>query len=308
MEKELLRKGKPQVPARRTQASGRVATTLARKFFGHRFVYAVLSQRALGLSIGVNLNPDKACNFACVYCEVDRRHAAREPKVDVEVMAEELQQMLALARDHRVRELPGYQSVPEELLQLKEVALSGDGEPTLCPNFEEVVRAVVHIRAQHLFPFFKMVLITNATGLHLPAVQLGLESFTSHDEIWAKLDVGTQAHMDRINAPKPAVLGIATVGLDSVMENILKLACQRAVVIQSLFPLAYGHGPTGEEIEHYVQRLQELKQGGAKIPLVQVYSAHRPAMAKHIGHLPLQELSKIARRIREVTGLKAEVF
>src|ERR1041385_9550500 len=134
-----------------------------RGFFGNRFVYAVISQRAHGLSIGVNMNPDKFCNFDCVYCEVDRRENSHDTKVDLAVLSAELRKMLGLVQGGNIRELPGYQSVPQELLQLKEVALSGDGEPTLCPNFAEVVEAVVHVRAQRDYPFFKIVLITNST-------------------------------------------------------------------------------------------------------------------------------------------------
>ena len=60
---------------------------------GNRFVYAAISQRARGLSIGVNLNPDKRCNFDCVYCEVDRDTPGRARRVDVAVMASELERL-----------------------------------------------------------------------------------------------------------------------------------------------------------------------------------------------------------------------
>lgn len=280
----------------------------SRSFFENCFVYAVISQRARGLSIGVNLNPDKFCNFDCVYCEVDRAERVRASDVDIETMSKELRNMLTLARQGRVRELPSYQSVPEELLELKEVALSGDGEPTLCPNFRDVVQEVVHIRAQSLPPAFKIVLLTNATGLHLPEVQNGLQLLTSKDEIWAKLDVGTQAWMDKVNCPKTSETSCPNVRLELVLENILGLGRQRSIVIQSLFPLIDGQAPPAEEIEQYVQRLRELKEAGAQISLVQIHSAHRPAVHTNVGHLPLQSLFQIAQRVRQVTNLKAEVF
>ena len=94
--------------------------------------------------------------------------------------AAELKKMLACVQQNQVKELAEYRTVPEELLQLKEVALSGDGEPTLCPIFDEVVQELVHIRAQQ--PFFKLVLITNATGLHLEPVQNGLHWFTAQGQ------------------------------------------------------------------------------------------------------------------------------
>jgi wyosine [tRNA(Phe)-imidazoG37] synthetase (radical SAM superfamily) len=271
-----------------------------RDFLDNRFVYAVVSARARGLSVGVNMNPDKQCNFDCVYCEVHRDGSPRERHLIPEVMADELKKTLAYVLAGRLRERPWYHTLPDELLQLRHVALSGDGEPTFAPNFVEAVQAVVHVRALGGFPFFKMVLITNATGLDQPQVQRGLKFFTRSDEIWAKLDGGTQAYLnkvDRMNVP-----------LEKILSNILLLARQRPVVIQSLFPAIDGEEPPLEEIEQYAQRLKELKAGGAQIPLVQIYSATRPTPNSGCGHLPLKTLSRIAHAVRQATGLKAEVF
>src|SRR5579864_4071125 len=66
-----------------------------RDYLDNRFVYVVVSSRARGLSIGINMNPDKTCNFDCVYCEVHRNEAPREQILDVDVMAAELNKTLA---------------------------------------------------------------------------------------------------------------------------------------------------------------------------------------------------------------------
>jgi len=279
--------------------NGRTKTP-AREPLGQSLVYCVISQRAKGLSIGVNMNPDGNCNFDCIYCEVDRRRCTGAPEVEVARMRNELDHVLELAITGRLREYPAFQSTPAELLELKEVALSGDGEPTLCPNFREVVEEVAHLRAAGRWPFFKVVLITNATGLHIPAVRSGIEILTSFDEVWVKLDVGTQQGMDIINR--------ADARIEMVMENIIHLGRERPVVIQSLFPLLRGAEPTVPEIDAYLERLRALRDAGTKIDYVQVYSAHRPAVHPDCGHLPLRSLSGIAKRVREETGLRAEVF
>ena len=67
-----------------------------RLFHENTFVYPVLSRRSRGLSIGVNLNPDKVCNFDCIYCQVDRRSAAVTDFVAVERLLAELEQTLEL--------------------------------------------------------------------------------------------------------------------------------------------------------------------------------------------------------------------
>ncbi|HZR16805.1 MAG TPA: radical SAM protein [Verrucomicrobiae bacterium] len=271
-----------------------------RESLNHRFVYVVVSPRARGLSVGVNMNPDKKCQFNCVYCEVDRSAIGPEQKLDVTQMAGELTKTLEYIRSGRLRELPAFRRVPDELLQLRHVALSGDGEPTLAPEFPEALQAVMHVRALGGFPFFKLVLITNAVALDLPTVRRGIAHLSKQDEVWAKLDGGTQAYLNRING--------ADVPLAKVLANILALGRERPVVIQSLFPAIGGQEPPLEEVEEYARRLQELRQAGAQISLVQIYSASRPTPRSECTHLPLRVLSGIAQKVRQATGLNVEVF
>jgi len=271
-----------------------------RDFLGHRFVYAVISQRARGLSIGVNLNPEKYCNFDCVYCEVERGKPREEKPVDTGVLSAELTKILDAAGQGELRALPQFRNIPAELLQLKEVALSGDGEPTLCPNFDQALEAVLRVRSQRP-KFLKIVLISNTAGLFRPHVERGWRQLAQEDEFWLKLEAGTQNYMQQINRPDH-------LALKDVMANVLQVGRERPVIIQSLFPLLDGEEPSFEEIDAYVHRLQELKAAGAQITMVQIYSAHRPAQNPNCRHLPLGSLSAIAKRVREGTGLHAEVF
>jgi wyosine [tRNA(Phe)-imidazoG37] synthetase (radical SAM superfamily) len=280
------------IPARET------AFDRPRDWLGNRFVYAVISARARGLSLGVNVNPDKKCNFDCSYCEVDRRVPALENRLDVDVLAVELRKTIDFIQSGRLAAHPSYHSLPSELLQLRQVALSGDGEPTLAPNFIEAVQAVVRVRA--LGGFFKIVLITNGTGLDQPAVLRGLEYLTKSDEIWIKLDGGTQSFIDKVNRPD--------VPLEKILANILLVGRQRPVIIQSLFPAIHGDEPPFEEIREFGLRLKELKAGGAEISTVQIYSAARPGVNAEWGHLPLRVLSQIAQMVRQTAGIRAEVF
>ncbi len=269
-----------------------------RDFLGNRFVYAVISSRAGGLSLGVNVNPDKRCNFDCSYCEVDRRQPSHETKLNVDVMAAELHKSIGYIQSGKIAERPWYHSLPPELMRLRQVALSGDGEPTLASNFVEAVQAVVRVRA--LGGFFKIVLITNGTGLDQPPVLRGLDFLTKSDEIWIKLDGGTQSFIDKVNRPD--------VPLEKILSNILLVGRQRPIVIQSLFPAIHGDEPPFEEIREYALRLKELKAGGAQISVVQIYSAARPGVNAEWGHLPLRVLSQIAQTVRATAGLRAEVF
>jgi wyosine [tRNA(Phe)-imidazoG37] synthetase (radical SAM superfamily) len=287
-------------PAARARSCPQTAFGSPRDFLDNRYVYAVVSARARGLAVGVNMCPDKRCNFQCVYCEVHRNGAVPDCRLDVDVLAAELKKTLVFVRTGRLRERPWYRTLPDELLQLRHVALSGDGEPTLAANFAEALQAVVHVRALSGLPFFKLVLLTNSTGLDLPHVHQGLKHLTRSDEVWAKLDGGTQAYINKVNR--------ASVPLEKVLSNILMLARERPVVIQSLFPAINGEEPPLEEIDQYARRLLDLKKAGAQISLVQIYSATRPSLNSESGHLPLKVLSRIAHTVRQTTGLAAEVF
>jgi hypothetical protein len=134
----------------------------------------------------------------------------------------------------------------------------------------------------------------------MPQVQEGLKHFTKSDEIWVKLDGGTQAYMNKVNR--------SAVPLDKILSNLLLLGRQRPVVVQSLFPEIHGEEPPLEEVEQYAARLAELRSAGADISQVQIYSATRPAANSDCGHLPLKALSRIAHTVRQVTGVRTEVF
>src|SRR5215472_5052144 len=285
---------------RPSMVSDETAFGYPRDFLDNQYVYLVLSPRAGGLSVGVNLNPVVHCNLNCLYCEVDRALPARAPRLDVEGMACELSETLSLAYEGGLRQRPRYARLPEQLLEVRHVALSGDGEPTLSRHFVEAMESVVHLRAVGKFPFFKIVVITNSTGLDQPEVKRGIRYLTREDEVWAKLDAGTQEYFNRISG--------SAISIEKITSNILTLGRERPVVIQSLFPSIDGAEPAEEEIEMYARRLRFLKQNGAEISLVQIYSATRPMARRGCGHLPLKTLSRIAKAVRSVAGLRAEVF
>lgn len=276
------------------------ASDRLREFIGFRYVYAVVSPRAHGLVIAVNVNPDKRCNFNCAYCDVDRSLSPTGDLINLEVMTDELLQMLSLVHAGELGNFYCYRNTAPELLEFKHVALSGFGEPTLSPMFLEVVRTVVHVRALSLVPAFKIVLVTNATRLESAEVREALKLFTPSDEIWAKLDAGTQAYMNIVNHPDRS--------LEKVLRSILMVARSRPVVIQSLFPLLDNKEPSLEEIDQYAWCLHDLRKAGAQIPLVQIYSTTRPAVNPNCRHLSLKTLAYIAQRVRDISGLNAEVF
>src|SRR5580765_5198757 len=101
-----------------------------RRFETNRFVYPVVSRRSEGISVGVNLNPDKVCNFDCIYCQVDRTTQSETPFVGTQQLLEELEATLRLAASGELFDHPPFQNTPPRFRRLNDIAFSGDGEPT----------------------------------------------------------------------------------------------------------------------------------------------------------------------------------
>lgn len=272
-----------------------------RSFEANRYVYAVISRRSKGLSIGINLNPDKACNFDCVYCQVDRRTPAEVREVDLGQLRQELVEMIGLARSGAIFELERYRQTPLSLRRWNDIALSGDGEPTAAREFLEVVRLVVEVKRQLGLQGVKVLLLTNATLLHRPQVQQALAILDENEgEIWAKLDAGTANYYQLIER--------TSIPFQRVLDNLQLVARQRPIVIQSLFLRWQGEPPGAEEIEAYCQRLCDIVQAGGKIRLVQVYTVAREPAEAEAAPLSDAELDDLSKTVRQRTGLPVETY
>lgn len=265
------------------------------------FVYPVLSRRSKGISIGINPNPDKICNFDCIYCQVDRKVPARVTKVDMPTLEYELGTLLTMVKTRELKSVPPFDRVRDELFVLRDIALSGDAEPTTSRYFLEIIKTAVRIKREAGFPHLKIVIITNATGLNRPTVREALLWLDQHNgEIWAKLDAGTEAYYNEIDK--------SHVPFQRVLDNIQRVAKDRPVVIQSMFIKHNGIGPSQAEIEAYCGRLNEILSSGGEIKLVQVYTVARPPAETSVTELSRSEVDAIATAVRDRTGLATESY
>lgn len=261
------------------------------------YVYPVISRRAKGLSVGVNLNPDKACNFACVYCQINRGVHRILTGVDLAILHDELHLALEEAVSGRLWAEERFARTPPELRRINDVAFSGDGEPTCLGNFDRAVTVGAAALRHFDLPAVKLVVITNATQLDRPQVQRALPILDeANGEIWAKLDAGTEERFQRINRPHGGIT------LERIVENIASVARGRPVVIQSLLLRLDGEPPGSEEVEAYCDRLVEIGERGGQIRLVQLHSVARPPAEASASTLGEEQLEAIAARVRERLG------
>jgi wyosine [tRNA(Phe)-imidazoG37] synthetase (radical SAM superfamily) len=264
-----------------------------REFEQNRYVYPVLSRRSSGISSGINLNPDKVCNFDCAYCQVDRTMPGRYRRVDLRILDRELKDILIDAKTGRLFAHPPFAAVLKPLREIKDISFSGDGEPTTFPRFKEAVELVIRTKEDTGFGHLRIVTITNATMFHRPKVKQALSLLDRHNgEIWAKLDAGTERYYKLVD--------VTTVPFKRILDNILDAARRRPIVIQGLFMRLHGKPPEEAEIKAYCNCLRDIVSHGGKIKLVQVYTVARVPARPYVTPLSDGEVDAIAEQVGKI--------
>ncbi|HEY3383748.1 MAG TPA: hypothetical protein VGK32_18440 [Vicinamibacterales bacterium] len=272
-----------------------------RRWADNLFVYAVVSRRSHGVSVGINLNPGKECNFDCVYCQVDRHVPPRVRKVDLDRLATELHTVLAAAADGSLYDAPPFTAIAPDSRVVRDIAFSGDGEPTTCPHLKAAVEIAAAARRRFDLDGTKIVLITDAAYLARPAVRDALVVLDANNgEIWAKLDAGTEEHFTLIDRPN--------VTLQQVLEGILDAARIRPVVIQSLWMRVHDAVPSVQEVVAYCNRVIELRRAGAQLKGLQIYTIARTPAERWVRPLTDEELDALAAIVRERVDVPIETF
>ena len=263
---------------------------------GLKYVYAVVSRRAGGVSVGINLNINNACNWACIYCQVPNLRRGGPPPIDLEMLERELRGFLGeiLFGDYLQR------NAPAEARRLVDVALSGNGEPTSAAEFAEVVERVGHLIAEFgLQGKVKLRLITNGSLMRHPYVQHGVARIGElGGEVWFKLDRATEAGIRLVNG-----VGLAP---QKIVESILLCAGLAPTWIQSCFFAIDEEPPGDQEVAAYLELLAAV---GKRIQGVHLYGLARPSMQPEktrLSALPPDSLEALSRRI-DALGIQTVV-
>jgi wyosine [tRNA(Phe)-imidazoG37] synthetase (radical SAM superfamily) len=273
-----------------------------RRFREFRYVYPVISRRSGGLSLGVNLSPDALCNFSCVYCQVlaeeDCQHYSRLTRpVDPEQLELELRKLIGLVQDGSLFHDEWFARTPPEKRAVRDIAFSGDGEPTLSPEFSEAVNRIANLRKELCPADTKIVLITNATTLHVQSVRNDLQTMLENNgEIWAKLDAGTPEYFRTISR--------SSIPYEKILLNLSEFSKEFPLVIQSCFLLLHGLPPTEPEILQYTERLKLFD----KILRIQIYTVARSTPEPWVLPLSNFQLDSIAEIVQKITGYHVDAF
>lgn len=266
-----------------------------REYNSLAYAYPVISRRAKGLSIGVNLNPDKVCNWDCPYCQVDRTTPAKVTQVDEDQLIAELRQVANDAISGALWQHPRFASTPQELRVIRDFAFAGDGEPTSYQGLASVLGALIAMKRELGLEQVPINILTNASLFHLKHVQAGLALLADvPSDLWCKLDAGTQEYFEQVNRSK--------FKLEHCYQNTLWLAKQRPITIQSMFLRMDGEAMSEDELNAYLDRLAGILREGGPLKQVQVYTIARVPSEDRCQPLKRAEVDAIAARVRKVVG------
>lgn len=265
-----------------------------RDIAGLKYIYPVLSRRAGGLSIGVNFNINNACNWRCIYCQVPNLTVGSAPKMDFQLLEEELRFFL-----HSVLHGDFYQQfqVPEAQRVIKDIAISGNGEPTSLKEFAQAIELIGSVATElGVFPDSHYVLITNGSLIHQTKVQAGLKVLKAYSgEVWFKLDSATQAGQ--------ALMNNAGQHYQAHLKN-LELATQCCPTKLQTCLLDYdGKGLSEQERVAFLDLLTSLKTSNVTVQKVMLYTIARPSLqpeANRLAPLSITVLNGFADEIRRL--------
>ncbi|HEY5994926.1 MAG TPA: radical SAM protein [Gallionellaceae bacterium] len=265
-----------------------------------RYVYAVLSRRAGGVSVGINLNTNNACNWRCIYCQVPGLTRGAAPPVDMAQLERELRTFLheLLHGDFMQRR------VPEGMRRIVDIAISGNGEPTSSEGFADVIDLVCRLKHELGLPAqLKLVLITNGSLMQRETVQRGLRRMAhEHGEVWFKLDRASEPGMQFVNDTQ--------IKLDRVRDNLrIALSCCPNTWLQTCWFTVDGLAPDKQDEVDYLGFIDMLLSHGIRPRGVLLYTVARPSLqpeAPRLGALTVEALNNFAARIKAV-GLDVQV-
>lgn len=268
---------------------------------GLTYVYPVISRRSGGLSVGINLNPNNACNWRCIYCQVPGLQYGAAPEINLIQLQDELDGLL----NHVIHgDFYAQHDVQEGLREIKDIALSGNGEPTSAKGFDRIIGIIVQsICRFELEDTIKLVLITNGSLVQRKTVQAGLAKIGAcNGEVWFKLDRASDVGLRDINH--------AGIGIERVKRNLHTTSALCPTWLQTCFFKLDGVLPRSAELDEYLRFLSWIKEEGLSINGVLLYGLARPSMQAEkarLSRVSLQWLQGLATQIRDL-GLEVRCF
>jgi wyosine [tRNA(Phe)-imidazoG37] synthetase (radical SAM superfamily) len=244
-------------------------------------IYGPVNSRRLGRSLGINLSPVsyKACSFNCVYCHYGWTKCLKD---DLSLLENDLPE------PDEVKE-----ALDEFLKKGSEfdyITFSGNGEPTLHPQFDEIVDLVAETKNRYS-PDKKIAILSNSSTLHKKDVVRALKKI---DLRIMKLDCGEPKTFSRVNRPYKSI------DYNEIVKNLKSV---KGIIIQTMLVNGEHGNGKDKQIMDWIDRIEEIKPES-----VQLYSLENPPADKSLSGLGIKKLEQIAKKTEKKTGVKVEVY
>ncbi|MCB1188880.1 MAG: 4Fe-4S cluster-binding domain-containing protein [Leptospiraceae bacterium] len=280
-----------------------VFTRHERTFENYEYTYPVISRRAKGLSIGINLSRIKECNFACVYCQVDRTiKTPQTRKINLEKLKSEILFLLESALSGELFSHPRFAGATKEYQVVKDISFSGDGEPTMSSYFEKAAEMVIGIveECQSRNIFIKPTVITNGYNLQNPQVS---EILKKMDVLgggpWVKLDAGTEEEYQKV--------ACTNLKYKMILDNIITFSSTTPILMQTIL-FHWSDGKPSFELEPMIEQLLSLKDKGANIKQIQLYTIARKTPTDDIHAATESTLENYRNVIQKKTNIPVNIY
>lgn len=261
------------------------------------YVYPVVSRRAEGVSLGINLNVNNACNWRCIYCQVEGLVRGKPERIDLDRLESELDIMLdwIMNGDFILTH------APEGLRRFNDICLSGNGESTLSKDFVAVTRIIAKLRSKYqIANEVKTILISNGSEVHTAATQEGLKVLAENNgELWFKIDRVTVDGINQVNQ--------VNLHLDGIIERLKIASSICPTWVQSCWFRTSGKDPDIAEINEFINLMGDVKY---YIQGILLYStARNPALPEgnNISQVSIDFLAEIALRLENL-GIKVKYY
>lgn len=249
-------------------------------------IFGPITSRRLGKSLGINLLPtsNKVCNFDCIYCECGWTNDFSI----VEQKTPSATDVLEALEDEIIKQTQAHDFFDS-------ITFSGNGEPTLHPQFKEIIDGVIALRNKYV-PDVKITVITNATTLSTPLI---FDTLQKIDHALLKLDAGTTKTFQQINRYHGK----------SDFENIVKhiIAFNGKGIIQTMLIKGTVDGEwidntREEEIALWLEIIKKVHPKS-----VMLYGIHRETPAENLEKIDADTMDDIAQKVRNA-GIPAQVY
>ncbi|MEH6650443.1 MAG: hypothetical protein V7707_10500 [Motiliproteus sp.] len=256
-----------------------------------QLVYPVISRRSGGLSLGINLNPDKRCNFDCVYCQVERNEDLPIKEPSLKQIERELRHWLTAIAEE------GYRGYP-----LKDIGLAGDGEPTTVRILPQVLQLLLDLKQEFkLAAEVKLVLFTNGTGLERKDLQpLWQPFYQAAGEVWCKLDYWDEQSLQQLNRTE--------LRFDRLISKIKAFGSQYPLVLQSCFFSWQASEFDDDYYDRYIDLVQQLSDAGVQLEKIQAYTLARQPSEAEAKPWSDTEMDRLGVALRARLAMPVELF